>query len=107
MYCKNCGAAVVGKYCSCCGQRVRSDVEEVRAIEKRLMKEFIDECTRDPGGILVDGRLYLHHLAQACWLAALMKYQKDPATTPYIEAVNSLDDVKYAARALFKKVKDF
>lgn len=86
---------------------MRNEVEEVRVIERRLRREFLNESAKTPGGVFVDGSCHLHHLATACWLAALMKYQKDPATTPYIEAVNSLDEAEYAARALFKKLKDF
>lgn len=30
MYCKTCGAAVVGKYCSCCGTRVEGELDAKR-----------------------------------------------------------------------------
>jgi len=40
IYCKNCGAVVVGKFCSCCGQRVRTTLEEFRFAEKRAEREF-------------------------------------------------------------------
>lgn len=102
MYCSKCGASVVGKYCSCCGQRIRSEAEEFNLIENRLRREFKSACagSRVP--------LYYAHLAEACWLAATMKYQKRPSeTVGFIEAVNSMDQVKYAARDLFNKLKDF
>ena len=39
MFCSKCGAAVNGKFCSCCGQRVRSGIEEYRLAERRMRKQ--------------------------------------------------------------------
>ena len=55
MFCKNCGAAVVGRYCSCCGTRVRSELEEYRAVEKKQLKSLLDNS------ITLSTRI--HHLA--------------------------------------------
>ncbi len=35
MFCTECGAAVTGKFCSCCGARVRSDLEAFKLKQRR------------------------------------------------------------------------
>lgn len=40
VHCKNCGAVVVGKFCSCCGQRVTTILEDFRLAERRAAREF-------------------------------------------------------------------
>lgn len=108
MFCTKCGAAVTGKYCSCCGQKVRSQKDELELIEKRLKKEFCDSCTKTPNGGYVELAPAYGFLALACWEASVGKYKKLPSSTVnFIEAVNSLDKAKYAARDLFQKLKDF
>lgn len=66
MFCKNCGAAIVGRYCSCCGTRVRSELEEYRAAEKKAIREFVRQFYHplDP-----NTPLSFMHLATACWYA--------------------------------------
>ncbi len=46
-YCKKCGAIVVGKFCSCCGERVRTSLKEYRIMERRLKKVFEDSKRED------------------------------------------------------------
>lgn len=72
MYCSKCGAAVIGKFCSCCGTRVRNRIEEFRLAEKRAEKAFKDACTYDSDRRLLG--LDRMHLAMACWQAASIKY---------------------------------
>lgn len=108
MFCTKCGAAVTGKYCSCCGQKVRSHKDEVILIEKKAKKEFCDSCTKSINGQFVDSAAVMGHLALACWEAASAKYLKYPSdAVGYIESVNSADKVKMTARLLFEKLKNF
>lgn len=102
MFCSKCGAVVNGKYCSCCGQRIRSEIEEFDVIERRLRREF---RAANADKVLPRGS---HYLAEACWLAAGMKYKKDPRNGySFIEAENSLCQMKHIAQGLFDKLKDF
>lgn len=39
-YCKKCGAVVVGKFCSCCGTRVRSDLRDFKLELSRRKHAF-------------------------------------------------------------------
>lgn len=100
MYCKSCGAAVVGKYCSCCGARVRTDAEELRLIENRMRREFVSEM-RGPRAL---GRLGLAYanIAEACWLAADLMHPRDGMT---VEAGReALEEVVKYARWVFSMV---
>lgn len=103
MFCNKCGASVVGKYCSCCGQRVRNEIEEFRLYEQRKRREFLNDCrkARDPA--------WWGHLAEACWYAAVTKYRKDPAFdgTPYSEAYENLEEIRFHAWGLFCELRDF
>ena len=107
MFCNKCGAVVTGKYCSCCGQRVRSQKEELELIERRLKKNFTDACTKTRDSF-VENAPAMGFLALACWEAAVAKYKKIPSNTVgFIEAENSLSQAEIAARDLFNKLKDF
>lgn len=46
-HCKKCGAIVTGKYCSCCGKRVTSDLRDFRRAEARAKREFASGKYRD------------------------------------------------------------
>lgn len=72
MFCSKCGAAVNGKFCSCCGQRVRSGLEEYRLAEKRIKREFIKACS-GTGVAYNPARM---HLAEACWTASSLKHDR-------------------------------
>lgn len=39
-YCKKCGAVVTGKYCSCCGKRATTDLEDFRNAQRRIWRAF-------------------------------------------------------------------
>lgn len=103
MYCTKCGAFVVGKYCSCCGQRVRSEMEEFRILERRRKKAFERSCEYSNGQII----LHNARLADLCWITASLKYLKEPNAARWVEAEGSLDKVESAARYLFEKLKNF
>lgn len=72
MFCSKCGAAVNGKFCSCCGQRIRSSLEEYHLAERRMKKEFENRCCKNGNA----RELHLMNLASACWLASSMKYDR-------------------------------
>ena len=75
VFCTKCGSAANGRYCSNCGQRLRSRLEEYRLIEKRMRKEFIDSCSQIKDTCLF--KTDLMHLAEACWLASTARYRRD------------------------------
>lgn len=108
MFCKKCGAAVNGKFCSCCGQRVRSDLEELRVIERRVKKEFIESCERVTG---LGYRNDLSKLAEACWYASNARYNKSNSyqVDDHIPAsvFDSLQTVKIHAAMLFQALINF
>lgn len=108
MYCSKCGAAVVGKFCSCCGTRVRSQIEEYRLAEKRAVKAFEKACTHDENARLLG--LDRMHLASACWQAAHFRYRKDhlrsDGSVP-AEAFEALDTIRVHAEWLFNQLLDF
>lgn len=87
MFCSKCGAAVNGKFCSCCGQRVRSSAEEYRLTERRLKREFVK--AHSGTGTAYD--LARMHLAEACWTASSLKHDRT--------RILCLDD--YVPRSLF------
>lgn len=105
VFCSKCGASVVGKYCSCCGQRIRSSEEEFKLEERRMEREFKNLNSRNNYGGLKD--LYSSHLAQACWLAAAMKYRTEPSQTGYQQAIKNLEYVRDKAQVLFDKLINF
>ena len=40
MFCNNCGAVVTGKYCCCCGRKIRSAVDEFKLQKKNERQRF-------------------------------------------------------------------
>lgn len=109
MYCKKCGAAVVGKFCSCCGFRVRSQLEEFRLEERRRAREFKNTCANISYQKM---RFDLMHLADACWLASSARYGLCTKgllvwdTVP-AEAYESLKNIESHAMALFLQLLNF
>lgn len=63
MYCKNCGAVVYGRFCSCCGKRVLTELKEFRKAERKAKKKFCEICCKEGD----EYKLHLMHLADACW----------------------------------------
>ena len=102
MFCSKCGAVVAGKYCSCCGQRLRSELENYRLAEQRARRAFLNECKE--GG----RESWQGHLADACWYTAYMKYRKEPCNGfSYDVALDSLEEIRFTARGLFNELRDF
>lgn len=72
MYCKHCGAVAVGKYCSCCGRRLQSSVQEFDLEVGRLHREFYKKAYAESGKSLAH-----QHLASSCWIACELKYLRN------------------------------
>ena len=103
MFCKNCGASVVGRFCSCCGRRVRSEIEDFRLAQQRKRREFLNDCRTSADSA------WWGHLAEACWEASSMKYRKDPTFdgASYMEAYENLEEIRFHAWGLFCELRDF
>lgn len=108
MYCKKCGAAVVGRYCSYCGTRVRTDLDEYKSLLRRVKGEYIRECnyyrTADRRGLAVT------HLAEACWTAAEIRYGSEYCVADFIltsEDLDNVEAVKEHALLLFRQLIAF
>lgn len=105
MHCKRCGAAVVGKYCSYCGTRVRTDWDEYKSILGRAKKEYRQECNYYRTG---DRRgLAINHLAEACWIAAELRYGTEYHGGDFIltdEDLINIETVKEHAMVLFRQL---
>lgn len=103
MYCKNCGAVVVGKFCSCCGTKIRRDVDQYILDRRRMQKEFADAPKEY-------GSSYMH-LATACWYVYECKLLKGDIVVIGGErflapdAYERLAAVKAHATALFNRLK--
>lgn len=109
MYCNKCGALVVGKYCSCCGTKIRSQLEELRLAERRTRKEFVRAMSYSSAGALLG--LSELHLAEACWIASYQKYSLGKLCwaddqIPQ-EAFDSITVVRDRAEQLFKRLINF
>lgn len=80
MFCKKCGAAVSGKYCSRCGSRVFSDSEEffrkLRTEKHRFMKSNKDSVA--------------YWLSEVCWFAAQEKFV-EPLRNRILQSDGQLD----------------
>ena len=106
MYCSKCGAVVAGKYCSCCGKRILSDVQQLNATARKMSKDFCEWAYRESGNMLSH-----KHLASACWVACEMKYAKGLALfmgDGYVVvpgAYERLETVRDHAIALYKRLK--
>jgi hypothetical protein len=106
MYCKNCGAAVVGKFCSYCGKKVLTDVQQLNATARKMSKDFCEWAYRESGHMLSH-----KHLASACWCACEMKYGKGLALfigDRYVVvpgAYEKLEIVRDHAIALYERLK--
>lgn len=108
MYCNNCGAVVVGKFCSCCGKRVLNSLEEFRRVERQTYKEYQNQFKcyyKDKFDLMVD------HLATACWYACDHKYGNNKVVgsfrngfTVSPDAYTKLATVKEHATKLFERL---
>lgn len=92
MYCKKCGAAVVGKFCSVCGERVRTNEQEYRLAMSRAKKSFVREKTnQNPGCNLICDRV-----ADICWFTCERKYG--------VWQSGSIENVALVSEQLFRVV---
>lgn len=96
MFCKKCGAAVVGKFCSCCGNRVRTNAEEYSLAANRAKREFIRDMTHDADDRYLEP--WRGHLAEACWLASSTKINR------YSYDIDKLPAIRLWAEYLFKNL---
>lgn len=108
MHCKRCGAAVVGRYCSYCGVRVRTDLDEYKSLMRRAKTEYKLECalyrTGGPRGLAID------HLATACWIAAEMRYGTDFWGNDFVMTpsdIENIEIVREKAMLLFRQLVAF
>ena len=109
MNCKRCGAFVVDKFCSHCGTRVRTDLQEYRLFEKKAAKSFKQECEeyRAPGESL----LLVNHLSEACWQASNARYgirrKLDVGYTLSQADIDNLETIRIHAMLLFRQLISF
>lgn len=113
MICKNCGAAVVGKYCSCCGKRIRNDYEEFKRAERKAQQEFKRNAVEKYAAGMPCGLMVVGDLATACWNACKIKYfggvfveVYQPGNRVIVpdEAYEMLEKVKKHATALLDRL---
>ena len=107
MYCNHCGAVAVGKYCSCCGRRLRSSVQEFDLEMGRLHKEFYKKAYVESGKSLAH-----QHLASSCWIACELKYLRNRCVNGVNgelvlapDAYERLAMVQAHATALYERLK--
>ena len=120
MFCINCGAAVSGHYCSCCGRKVRPALAEFRLAERRRRKSFDTECQasfetdeKAPDNEKQAIVISRSKLADACWMRA-EALNPDPTFWPgpfgskpcelKQNAYEILGKVEADARAMFNQV---
>lgn len=108
MNCRVCGSAVVGRYCSYCGARVRTDLDEYKSLMRRAKAEYNRECSLYRG----NGRrgAAVEHLANACWLAAELRYGTEFLGNDFVMTpadVNNIETVKEQAMLLFRQLVAF
>ena len=102
MHCTKCGAVVYGRFCSCCGQRVRTSFETFRLVERGTERAFKKEHVANGS----------ERLAEACWLASCAKHSKiirslwagDEVPD---SAYEELKRIREHAEILFNRVIDF
>lgn len=90
MNCQKCGAVVEGRFCSCCGERVRTDLETFRLAERGTKRAFEKEHQINGGS----------RLAEACWYASYERYAK------YIRMLNIYTGVPDYAYEELKKIRE-
>lgn len=108
MNCRVCGAAVVGRYCSYCGSKVRTDLDEYKRLLRGAKAEYSRECalyrTGGPRGLAID------HLATACWLAAEMRYGSEYMVGTFVMTpadIKNIEIVREQAMLLFRQLVAF
>lgn len=76
MFCANCGAAVSGNYCSVCGRKIRSALEEFRLAERKAAKELQKHAGVKCKRAVNDGYGCIGRLMDACVMAARNSYRR-------------------------------
>lgn len=105
MYCKNCGALVTGRYCSRCGTKIRSDVDQYVLDKRRVQKEYEKTVVGHFDGLPAS------HLATACWYAYECKLLKSDiycvGDNRFLapDAYERLAMVRKRATALYNRLK--
>lgn len=101
MFCKNCGAAVTGKYCSCCGTRVRSDYAEFKLMLSRRKRAWINEKYGMSG-------LQGDNVGHFCWTQAEMKVTRGINESHFnsraIDPMSMVEEIECAADKLYSAV---
>lgn len=77
MICPKCGAIVIGRFCSCCGEKMRTSLEAFRLAERGAKRAFEKQHKINASS----------RLAEACWFASYERYAK------YIRMLNIYIDV--------------
>ena len=105
MFCSNCGAAVVGKFCSDCGERALNEREVFMNRYKKTMKDYVNSFHIPSLGR--KGHQY-KQIATACWYACEIKYAPvlfrsyDGGLVP--DAYEILETVKNHATSLAERI---
>lgn len=108
MNCRRCGAIVMGKYCSCCGARLRTDLDEYNAMLRKAKSEFKAQC-RLYGGLGRQGSA-CYHLADACWTASELRYGVESFGSNYVLTQSDIDGIAVIvdrAMLLFRQLMAF
>lgn len=102
-FCRKCGSAVSGKYCSNCGVRCLSPLEELRSAEKKAQREFLNTCEKS--GLLKSQDALT--VARACWNMCERRFHPSVCTyssdSVYIpsEVFGELNRVRANAYSMF------
>ena len=103
MFCKNCGAAVTGKYCSCCGTRIRSYGKEFFLALRRRKRAFANSKYH-----LNNDDLNAIHSANFCWERVQNKIveplRSQIIASAWFDGEALLDEVEEKADSLYEQV---
>ena len=100
MYCRKCGAVVSGKFCCCCGAKIRSMAEELRLAEFAERRAFKNRHRKDC-------EPWHFWLAEMCWNLANQKYGARFRCEATQTDIDNLSVVSEHAERLFTLVVDF
>ena len=108
MFCSNCSAWLpqAGKFCSCCGKRIYSSLEDFRRAVRKTEKDFIK---RQEEKVPRRQSLMARQLASACGHACAFKIG-DPVVRvndvcfPLPNAYEILSDIEQRAEKLFNRL---
>ena len=105
MICKKCGSVATGKYCSNCGKKLLTPLEEYRRAEREVERRFKKICAQ-----MSSDSFYGEQVASACWSASNRKYGKANFVTIYdpfpVDAYEALEEVERHAAMMFAQLKN-